>query len=243
MAFLKGIGKLKETVEAGIKAGESKLNNVDLKEAAKTATRFASQETEKAIQTFEKHKKANPEGQNSEVSKKFIELLWVLAHIDGKVTENEEEKLEEIACNIDANYPHYSNELKYSCRQHLDESTAEFGLKVAAKVEAQKIIEQMKLEPQDAALVCWNLLSIASADSLDDDEIDFIRFSGEKAGIDPVVFEELKNYIDCIVEIETTQEQLKSSGRSYSEINPLIEELEHRKQVTLSAAQALVTDE
>ena len=100
----------------------------------------------------------------------------------------------------------------------------------------------MEPSPRDARLLCWNLLAIANSDGLDEREADFIRFVSERAGLDPVVFEEFRNYSDAIVEIERSQEQLKESDRTYSEIEPIMTEFEKRKQTIIEAAQALVTD-
>ena len=87
-----------------------------------------------------------------------------------------------------------------------------------------------------------NLLSLANSDGIDESELDLIRYVGEKAEIDPAAFAELKNYSDAIAEIERSIEELKQSGRSYGEIEPLVAEFTQRERTIIEAAQSLITD-
>lgn len=100
----------------------------------------------------------------------------------------------------------------------------------------------MELDASGAKLLCWNLLALASSDELEDNELDFIRYVSEKAGVEPSVFAEMENHGRSLVEVEKSIAQLKMSDKNYSEIEPLVSENMLRQTTILEAAQALVSD-
>ena len=246
MALFKGIDvdKIKGAVESGARAAQKGLSNIKVDEIAKSAKDAVETGAQNAGNLIEKikNKQVDDEQQQDQPYRDFVALLWYLASVDGEITSEEKAKIDELAKSFDDDYEEYATELVQECTSEIRVSENEFGLQNAAKIEAQKLIETLEPSPRDARLLCWNLLAIANSDGLDEREADFIRFVSERAGLDPVVFEEFRNYSDAIVEIECSQEQLKESDRTYSEIEPIMTEFEKRKQTIIEAAQALVTD-
>lgn len=245
-AAQKGASKLDaeaigKAVEEGIKVAQKGVQQIDAEKAAEDAKRLASFGTSGANRLIGKLKR-KPAEEKPATFKEFIALLWYLANTDESISAEEERKITQIALSLDEQSPEYMNEIARECAENLSESRREFGAQSAAKIEAQKLIESLNPSARDAKLLCWNLLAVANADGLDDREADFIRFVSEKAGLGPAAFEELRNYSDAIVEIESARKQLKESNRIYAIIEPLVNELAEREQKIIQAAQALISD-
>ena len=228
---------------SGIESARDGIANFKVEDAVqgvKDATKGGASAVGKAIESVSK-KAPEEEGESSPL-RNYIALLWCLVYADGEVTDAEKKAFDELSRTLDESYVSYSAELMQEYELAIQASRKEFGLHNAVKIEAQRIIESLEPSPEDAKLICWNLLALAISDGLDESEIDFIRFVGEKSDVDPAVFAELKNYADAVVEIEESIEALKQSGRSYGEIEPLVTEFAKREQTIVEAAQALIAD-
>lgn len=237
---------VKESVEASVKAAQDGVSNITVdgivqgaKDAAATGAEMLS---DTADGIARKVSGAEMDAETDASVKELIALLWCLAYVDGVVSDEERKTLAELSEALDSKYSEYAAEHEQEYIAKLQDASSEFGHQNAAKIEAQKIIERTGAPSEDAKLLCWNLLALANADGLDESEIDFIRFVGEKAGIDPAVFEELRNYSDAIAEIGESLDKLRLSDKSYTEIEPLVAEFTHRQQELFEAVQALIAD-
>lgn len=246
MALFKGIdvGKIRESVENGAKAVQDGIANIKPEELAQNMKERASSGASnvgKAVEgVISKHKRSN-EPDNSGM-KDFVALLWYLALVDGTISQEEREKIVELAREVDEDYESYIEEIETDCTKNVEAQLNDFGRDGAVKVEAMRVIETMELTPLEAKFLCWNLLAAANSDGITENEVAFVRFVAEKSGVDPALFEEMRSYCDALAEIESTRETLRSSNRTFAQIEPLIKELERREQVIVEAAQALVMD-
>ncbi|MDO4212287.1 MAG: hypothetical protein Q4D23_11365 [Bacteroidales bacterium] len=231
-----------EGIEAGVKTAQEGISNFSVDGVIQNVTDAAAAGAAMVGGAIESVIPKHEEETEENAVKDLISLLWCLAYVDGVISDEERAILGELSRSLDENYDSYVDELEQQCALALDVTAIEFGAENAPKLEAQRIIEGMHLSPNEAKLVCWNLLAIANSDSLDAAELDFIRFVSEKFGLESSVFEELRAYNDAVGETAFTRTALKSSDRSYAEIEPLMNELEHREQVILEAAQALIGD-
>ncbi|MCI9261774.1 TerB family tellurite resistance protein [uncultured Adlercreutzia sp.] len=257
MAFLKGfdLDKLREGMESGVKMAQGGLD-AGLKAAQEGIANFkvedavqgARETVEAGVSTIGGAvgslipKASEEEPDSSSSCREFVALLWYLANVDGVVSDQERETLNQLAGSLDDTYASYAEALEKECSAAFSSAVSEFGPQAAAKVEAQKIIESLDLAPMEAKLMCWNLLALANADGLDENELDYIRFVSERAGVPRAAFEELRNYSDAVVEIGKARESLKASGRPYSEVEPLVSEYAERERIVLDSAQALISD-
>lgn len=234
----------KEALEAGVKAAQEAVSSIDVGEVAEGAKNAAMEGANAIGKAIGDAIQKTPEEieEETESVRDFVALLWCMAYADGAVTHAEASTLDEISKTLDENYEIYADELKRECELVIQEGGKEFGYQNVVKIEAQKLIESINPTSTDAKLICWNLLALANSDGLDESELDLIRFVGEKSNIDSAAFEELRNYSDAIVEVERSIEEMKQSGRSYGEIEPLVAEFAHREQKILEAAQSLITD-
>ena len=234
----------KDAVAAGVKDAQETITNIDVNEVAQSAKAAAANGANAISKTVKGITQKAPEDEEQEdlSLRKLIELLWCMAFADEVITEAERETLNELSSNIDANFEAYQAEIEEEFTQKLLVNSKEFGHITAVKIEVKGIIESLELTPQEAKLLCWNMLALASSDGLDDTELDLIRFIGEQSGLATSIIEELRNYCDAIAETASAREQLKQSARSYSEIEPLVNDLTKREQTLIEAAQALIAD-
>lgn len=233
-----------EALESGVKSAQAGISNFNVEDAVQGAKDAAMGGVNAIGKAIGDSAQKSPEATGEEASqvRDFIALLWCMAYADGTVSDAEATALDEISTALDESYESYAADLKQECDRAIQESSREFGYLNAVKIEAQKLIESIEPTQTDAKLICWNLLSLANSDGIDESELDLIRYVGEKAEIDPAAFAELKNYSDAIAEIERSIEELKQSGRSYGEIEPLVAEFTQRERTIIEAAQSLITD-
>lgn len=234
------VDSLKEKLEAGVKAAQENVSSIDvdsLVKGAKDAVAAGAGKLGDAVEAL-----AHRGEDDGDSSRELVALLWCLALADGSISAEERASLAEISVTLDEGYESYAEELEQDLIARIEGTAAEFGRQHAAKIEAQRIIDSFENDPQDARLLCWNLLALANSDGLDEVEADFIRFVSEKTGVDPAVFEELRNHSDAIVEIGKSIELLRASDRPYAEIEPLVAEFSERQQAVVDAIHSLVSD-
>ena len=174
----------------------------------------------------------------------LINLMCCFAASDGEITQLEREKIFAIAVDM-GDGPDDDPGRRAVVEDAIaliDADGREFEYAVAAKVGAQRILEGMDLTEQEKRSLCWNLHALAHVDGISDRELDFIRFVNEKSGVSKSAAEELGSYAAAIAEIAVERKKLIATDRCYSEIQPLVTELEKRERVLLEAAWALVSD-
>lgn len=263
MSFLKRFNKdsLKESLDAGLKSAQDGVAGINVGEMVQGARdavidSVANFNPEELVQGAKEAVAAGAEMAGNVIGgalrddteevdtslKELVALLWCLAYVDGVVTSEERDLLTQISSEIDASYETYAAEIESECIARLQEASREFGQENASKIEASRIIETVQLDAGDAKLLCWNLLTLANSDDLNENELDFIRYIAEKSGVETSIFDELRNYSDALLEVEKSIEQLKLSDRSYSEIEPLVDEAMQRQQYIFGAAQTLISD-
>lgn len=244
MAIFDGINfdTIKKTAEEGIQAAQKGIQNFDVEQAVHSIADTASAGVDSVAKAIEQvtGKPSNEESRGSEED--FVRLLCCLAAADGQVTDAEKSKICEQAGEIDQELAEKASDVICECVKQIESSSTELGYQDAAKTEAQRIIEPLDLSDQEQKMLCWNLFAVGGVEGLSDENTDFIRFTCEKIGVNRAVVEELCNYNTTLVELGDAKQQLRLSNRSYSEIEPLVNELMVREQVILEAAQALITD-
>lgn len=183
-----------------------------------------------------------PEEDQEDSSRSFIALLCYLAAADGSVSQAEKEKISAISTDLDgdANANHLETIDEFVMQVHNESD--EFGYLAAAKMNARRMLEGATLTDQEKKVICWNLFAVASADGLSTSESDFIRYVCEQTNLDKAIVEELSNYNDAITELGAVKDRMRTSNKSFSEIEPLVDEIIVRERTIIKAAEALVTD-
>ena len=97
---------------------------------------------------------------------------------------------------------------------------------------------------QDVRLLVWNMLVIAfSNKNYSSFERKLIKHIVRVWNMDRTVFLEMEQIIKTHADIMAELEYTNQSNRPYSEVRPIVDELERRQKVVLNCAKQLIEDE
>lgn len=92
-------------------------------------------------------------------------------------------------------------------------------------------------------LLVWNMIAAAYADgNCSSDEHDLIQFAGRELKVEPETIQEMESAMKTMIAVSKEAQWLKESGRSYSEVQPQVDELENRRNTIMQGIQALLKD-
>ena len=93
-------------------------------------------------------------------------------------------------------------------------------------------------------VLLWNLLAIAYSDGTClDAEKKLIRYCAKQLEIDKSIILEFESYIETLTAILNEELWLKSSNRSFAEVDKQLNELTERKTVIMQGVYALITEQ
>lgn len=176
-----------------------------------------------------------------------MKAFYYLMAIDG-IDEVEEEQFDAVGNEImKEEFDSVKDSIKSECNLYLDKISNEDnkydfiqeGLDEAIS-DTVKTIEE-GVVPR---LLIWDMLTIAMCDNnFSPQEERIIGHVARVLKVDKSVFAEMKQLIITINAVEKEKEQLDLSERPYSEIRPLVDEIEKRKETIVNAAIALIEDD
>lgn len=177
-----------------------------------------------------------------------VTAFYFLMGADGSIGVEELEKLAEIGVELDPT----------GFSEYRDLLSKEYDARIATAYEPEDAYDVL-LEGVDSALsvepdkgdegvlprlLLWDMLVIANCDGeYHANERRLIKHIARSSGVEKSVFLEMEQLIQSNDAIEREITWLSQSDRPYSEIRPLITELEHRQAVLLEEAKALIDDE
>lgn len=243
-AIRKAASDVAEKADGAAKAIGEGAKDFDAARAVRNAADAASSGLAAASRAIGGAPKEEAPSEENSGAETLVNLLCCFAACDGEITTAEKEKIAAIAndLSVSTGGDFSGDNVVQAALGQLDADSREFEYVVAAKVGAQRILENMTLAEQEKRSLCWNLYALAYADGATSTEIDFIRFVCEKSGVNPAAAEELGAYAAAIYEIGEEKKKLAGVDRSYREVGPLVDELSKREQVLMEAAWALVSD-
>lgn len=180
--------------------------------------------------------------------KATIKAFYYLMAVDEAITADEIACFDEIGNQLDpVEFPQYRDEVIDECEQQIknvidDEDHYEVVLEGVDKA--------LSAQTEDAEngvsvrLVVWNMLVIAfSNKNYSSFERRFIKHIVRVLNMDRSVFLEMEQIIKTHADITSELEWINQSSRPYSEIRPLVDELERRQKTVLNCATQLIEDE
>lgn len=183
------------------------------------------------------------------VSKKgALQAFYYLMAIDGNVSESEMEKFDELGAAFDPeDFPGYRDEVLSECRAHIDTAAVEDEVYDVIQEGLDQALENAD-EPVEegvaSRLLLWDMLSIAySDDDFSDEEKRLIAHVSRKLKIEKDVYLEMDHLIKTAVAIMKELDTLNESNLPYSEVRPIVDEIEKRKLIITKAAEELIADE
>ncbi len=176
--------------------------------------------------------------------KAAIMMMYYLIALDGEVTEEEMNQLDEMGMAIDSMYPHMKLPFINECRAQIDKAIDPedyYDVIQEGADDALTKIPRSKLSEITPKLLLWNLLAIAHSDNdYADIERKFLKFTARKLCIDKSVFLEMESTFQTLIMLDAETEWIKTTNRPYAVIEEMVNELENRKQVIRNSISALI---
>lgn len=187
-------------------------------------------------------------------AKGAIKIFYYLMSVDGKVKEDEVKKFEEIGNQVDQSFfDEYKNGLIQECQEQinkaLDPEDYYDAIQEGIDNEIQEVYDlDFSLSPgytnvSDRWLI-WNMITIAYSDGeYSDVERKLIKFVVRKMDMEKVCFVEMEQLMKAAIAVEKELEWIKSTNKTYAEINEIVSELDIRKQTVLDSVKFLIEEE
>lgn len=176
-----------------------------------------------------------------------LKAFYYLMSVDG-VTSFEEDRFQEIGEELlGSEFETCKDELVSFCEGHLDSISVDDERYDVIQEGIDLVLNDTVTDVNDGVvprLLVWNMLSLAHCDDdYSENENRLIAHVARVLSIDKSVFVEMKQLISTADSVRKEQEQLELSDRPYSEIRPLVDEVEKRKNTIVEAAKALIEDD
>lgn len=173
-----------------------------------------------------------------------VRSFYYLMAADGEISPEEAEWFDSIGESLVAEYATVRDDVRKRCERMLEElHSADDRAETAANLVEKEISDSSSAEGEviDPYLFIWNMFVMANRDG-DCCEIErsIIERTVGLLELDRDRITELECAVLTLHEIEDEIEWLKVSDKSYSEIAPLIDELEVRRGVVFASAHDLI---
>ena len=173
-----------------------------------------------------------------------IKVYYYLMAIDGEICDKEEAKLNSIGQDLIESFEEHKDELISECKEQIGriEDSDDYGGAVEAAIEDVLLdYSNVKMPEVAPRQLLWNLITIANSD---DNylglEKKLIRFIARKFNIDKAVVEEMESSMLTVLNIEKEIAWLKTTDKSYTEIDTMITELKKREDAVAEGVYCLM---
>ena len=177
-----------------------------------------------------------------------IKNFYYLMAVDGAVTADEIECFDSIGAELDPEaFATYRDDLIAECEHQLkniidEEDYYEVVLEGVDKALVAQIDDLTK--GITIRYLVWNMLVIAFSNTeYSSFERKLIKHIVRVMDMDRSVFLEMEQIIKTNAAVENELRWINQSNRPYSEIRPIVDELERRQKVVLTCARQLIEDE
>ena len=177
-----------------------------------------------------------------------VAVFYALISVDGEIGADELEKLDELGQEIDPeNFTNYRDEVIADGQTQSNKMIDEDDLYDVIAESTQDALHDTTEDPAEGVysrLLLWDLLALAYANAdYDASQRRLIKHVCRVIGCEASVFLEMEQLMQTYISVEKERSWLKQSNRPYTEIEPLVAELDSRIKILTSAAGALISDE
>lgn len=175
-----------------------------------------------------------------------LKIFYYLLAIDGTIDEVELGHFRTIGMGMDPiNFMDYSQELESECmRTFINQSDEYYDLISEAVDEALAHEADGDDQGITPRLLIWDLFAAAfSNQEYDESEKRLINHIARKIDVDKSIVLEMEQMMDTLTLIQSEIDRVTQTSRPYSEIRPIIDELEKRQKVITESAEYLIADE
>ena len=171
-------------------------------------------------------------------------ILYYLMAADGDVKPEELEKFDLIGNALLQNYAQIRDSLLQQCEDATskinenDSRTDAINDLVDKEIETAESSDDDLMDP---SLLVWNMLVTAMSDQdYAEPEIEIASHAATSLGIRRDRFAELENSAFALSDLEREACWLKTSGRPYSQVAPLVAEVEKRQEIIFKSIRDLI---
>lgn len=171
-------------------------------------------------------------------------ILYYLMAADGDVKPEELEKFDLIGNALLQNYAQIRDSLLQQCEDATskinenDSRTDAINNLVDKEIETAESSDDDLMDP---SLLVWNMLVTAMSDQdYAEPEIEIASHAATSLGIRRDRFAELENSAFALSDLEREACWLKTSGRPYSQVAPLVAEVEKRQEIIFKSIRDLI---
>lgn len=180
--------------------------------------------------------------------KSAVAVFYALIAVDGEVGADELQKLDELGNEIDPEaYAAYrdaviAEELALHEKMIDEEDLYDVIAEYVHDALGDTVLDPTQGVP--SRLLLWDMLTLAfSNNDYAAAQRRLIKHVARIAGIQTSVFLEMEQLMQTYITVEKERAWLKTSNRPYSEIEPIVAELDDRIRVLTASAEALIGDE
>lgn len=175
-----------------------------------------------------------------------LKIIYYQMAADGRLDDKELDKFEEIGRDVDPEFEEHKDAL-------IDECIANISKETDPQYYIDNIVECIGSEVKDAQnsskgiiqpkLLLWNLIAISVSDeSYSEEEKRILRSVLRWLNIDKAVLFEMESTIQTLLAIEKEEEWLRSTNRTFAEVEKNMNELAQRKNAIMQGVHALLLD-
>lgn len=177
-----------------------------------------------------------------------IKSFYYLMAVDGAVTADEIECFDSIGAELDPEaFATYRDDLIAECELQLNNIIDEEDYYEVVLEGVDKTLVIQNDDPANGItvrLLIWDMLVIAFSNAeYSSFERKLIKHIVRVMDMDRSVFLEMEQIIKTNAAVENELSWINRSNRPYSEIRPIVDELERRQKVVLTCARQLIEDE
>ncbi len=176
-----------------------------------------------------------------------LRIIYCVMAADGIIEAEEMNKYSEIALEIDEKFEEYRDDFlgelsTFTAKTQDDEDYDDFLRDYISDTVRHSKSEKKGTVPGKVLL--WNLLAISYSDgSCLEIEKKLIRYCAKQLEIDKSIILEFEGYIQTLNAILNEEAWLKSSNRSFAEVDKQLNELTERKTVIMQGVYALIAEQ
>lgn len=177
-----------------------------------------------------------------------ITVFYYLMAIDGEIGSDEMDCFNEIGMGLDrVNYPAYRDTLVEKCIKQISFINEEADYSEILQESIDAVLS--KETPDNNAgitprLLIWDLLAVAfSNGKYDTAEKKLIAHVARTIGVEKDVFLEMEQMMQTAAAVREEKKILQNMNRPYTEIRPMVDELDKRLSVILTSGKTLIDDE
>ena len=176
-----------------------------------------------------------------------MKAFYYLMAVDNDIDEEELDTFEQIGAEIlESDFEQYKEDIIECCNTQITSAISEIEKYDVIQEGLDDVLNGSENKETDIPirLLIWNMLVIAFCNNTySEAEQKLINHVVRKTKTDRNILMEMEHTIKAYVSVKKQIEWIESTDKPYSEVRPIVEELEKRQENLLENAHALVLDE